>query len=177
MRIAPLQNPSAVHAVPPGGKGTAFSAVERRSFPAAATARQDGCLAAVQMTIDWVGAPEPPISLMQGLIRDFSARTTAERLAAFALRKFLADGVPPSRAAIERAFAETQAAVEKGVRLALRLLRSRGAGPEALGGAAEMEREMREFLARWRAGELARLGGEATRARPPQRAPPSPRSP
>ncbi|MBI3026433.1 MAG: hypothetical protein HYY66_12295 [Candidatus Tectomicrobia bacterium] len=180
MRVAPLKHLSAIRAGPGGAVGgapSAFSPAGRRSFQPLALARQDGRLYSLRMTIGQAGGGEAPASLEHGLIRDFSARTTAERLAAFALRKFLADGVPPSRAAIERAFDETQAAVEKGVRLALRLLRRQGAGAEALGGGADFGAEAREALARWRAGELGRLGGDGPTRGPPPSPPPGPRAP
>lgn len=181
MRVAPLRSLASIRAVPGGTgggpAGSAFAPAARRSFQTAATARREGSFFTLRMTIDRVGPSEAPATLMQGVVHDFSARTTAERLAASALRKFLADGVPPSRAAIERAFAETQDAVEKGVRLALRLLRSQGAGGEALDGAAEAGAGMREALARWRAGELARLGEDGPTRGPPPPAGRAPRSP
>ena len=158
MSLGPLPSIASTQAAP-WGAASASAAVERRSFQAAATARQEGRLFAYHVVIEQVGPAGAQASLKQGLIRDFSARATAKRLAALALRKFLAGGVPPSRAALEQLFAQTQAAVEKGVRLALRLLRSQGAGAEALGGAAEAGVELQEALARWRAGEPARPGG------------------
>ncbi|MBI2177587.1 MAG: hypothetical protein HYU38_04475, partial [Candidatus Tectomicrobia bacterium] len=88
MRVAPLKHLSAIRAGPGGaggGASSAFSPAGRRSFQPLALARQDGRLYSLRMTIGQAGGGEAPASLEHGLIRDFSARTTAERLAAFAL--------------------------------------------------------------------------------------------
>jgi hypothetical protein len=135
----------------------AFSVLERRSYASSAFSRQGGSAFALSMTLERSGPAEAPPSMMYALVRELSARTTAERLAAFALRQFLADGVPPSRAALERLFDQTQEAVEKGAWLALGMLQSQGAGAQALRGVEEMAAGARGALVRWRAEALAQL--------------------
>ncbi len=146
--------PPAPPRLSPGGEGAApgFLRVERRRYEAALLTREEGNALLHRIAVEEIraGLGGALLSLEGEVVRDLSARATAERILAFAVRAWRARGVAPSRAGLESRFLRIQEAVERGIRRTARLLEALGAGEDVLAEVGQAGARVREGLARRR---------------------------